>query len=88
MTRSGASNAAAAARVSNNDRGRYRLDHSKDVKFWEAALHEIEAAPGHVIFVGNRLDGRWQTIQVDPDEVDELCRFLHAAKRHARRSKS
>jgi hypothetical protein len=37
-----------------------------------------------VIFVGGMLDGRWQMIRVDPDNVDELTRRLHNAKRHAR----
>lgn len=67
-----------------SDRTRYRIDHSKDVQYWETASHEVEAAPSYVIFVGGMLDGRWQTIQVDPDEVDELARTLHKAKRHAR----
>lgn len=62
-----------------------RLQHSVHWRGWECASHEIEAAPGYLIFVSGMLDGRRQTLAIEPDEVDELARRLHAAKRHARR---
>ena len=62
-----------------------RLDHAGvDVAHYECASHEIEAAPGYPIFISGRLDGRRQTLAVDPDEVDELAKRLHQAKWHAR----
>lgn len=62
-----------------------RLTGSAGSAGWECASHEIQAAPGAIIFVHGWLDGRRQTIAVDPSEVDELTRRLHQAKRLARR---
>ncbi len=61
-----------------------RLTHHPAIRGYECASHEIEVAPGYQIFVSGLLDGRRQTIAVDPEEVDELTRRLHQAKRYAR----
>jgi ribosomal protein S27AE len=44
----------------------------------------VETAPGYLIFVSATLDGRRQMLAIDPDEVDELARRLHQAKRISR----
>jgi hypothetical protein len=61
------------------------LDHDPNAVWWECASHEIITAPGSAIFVRGTWGGKRQTIHVDPDEVDELTRRLHAAKRASRR---
>lgn len=62
-----------------------RLQHEPGWWGAETAAHDVEAAPGYLIFVAGTLDGRRQTLAIDPDEVDELARRLHQAKRIARR---
>jgi hypothetical protein len=63
-------------------------DPAVEVSAWECASHEIETAPGYRIFVTGWLDGKRQTLAIDPDEVDELARRLHAAKRVSRKDGS
>jgi hypothetical protein len=62
-----------------------RLAH--DPGWWgaECASHDVETAPGFRVFVSGTVDGRRQTLAIDPDEIDELARRLHQAKRVARR---
>ncbi len=66
------------------DTPRYPLDDAPGVKVWECASAEIQAAPACAIFVSGFWGGRRQQLRIDPDEVDELARSLHRAKRHAR----
>jgi hypothetical protein len=70
--------------LSEPDTERRRLAHSWGWRGWECASHEVETAPGCAIFVSGMLEGKRQTLRVDPEEVDELARRLHAAKRVAR----
>lgn len=77
----------AAARLPNADGGsdsHRRL--RQDPGWWgaECASHEVEAAPGYAIYVAGTLDGKRQTLRIDPEEVDELARRLHQAKRVSR----
>jgi hypothetical protein len=67
---------------------RRRLEH--DPGWWgaETASHDVEAAPGHLIFVSGMLDGRRQSIAIDENELDELIKRLHQAKRVAREGRS
>lgn len=67
-----------------SDRPRYPLEGAPDVRLWECASTEIQAAPACAIIVNGFLDGRRQQIRIDAEEVDELTRRLHQAKRHAR----
>lgn len=52
---------------------------------FECASHDIYAAPGMLVFVQGMWSGRKQTLAIDPEEIDELCKRLHQAKRYSRR---
>ena len=61
-----------------------RLAQNPGWRGWECAAHEIETAPGYIIYVTGWLDGKRQTIAIDPADIDELARYLHQAKRISR----
>jgi hypothetical protein len=69
---------------SEQSAGRLFGDVVGPARSWECASHEIEAAPASAIFVRGIWGGRRQTIRIDPEEVDELARRLHQAKRYVR----
>lgn len=59
-------------------------DSDIDSRGYESAAHNVYAAPGYQVALEGWSNARRQLLFIDPDEVDELCRRLHQAKRYAR----
>lgn len=66
------------------DSGHFFNDPAITSRGYESASHNIHAARGHLIALEGWTDTRHQLLFIDPDEIDELCRRLHQAKRYAR----
>jgi hypothetical protein len=67
-----------------NASGHYWNDRNFDTAAYECASHDIFSAPGMLVILEGTFDAKRQRVAIDPDEIDEVARRLHQAKRYSR----